>query len=67
MIIRSAIVCAAIAASVNCEEISVNRHFRGDIFSKDGKFNFNQFDLLHKIQALTHIVYVSARSIQFQG
>ena len=53
MIIRSAILCVAIAASVNCEEISVNRHFRGDIFSKDGKFNFNQFDLLHKIQVLT--------------
>ena len=39
MIIRSVLVCAALAASVSCEELSVNRHFRGDIFSKDGKFN----------------------------
>ena len=33
------LVCVAILGEVRAEEIIVNRHFKGDMFSKRGKSN----------------------------
>ena len=38
MIIRSVFMCAIIL-TVKSEGISVHRHFRGDIFNKEGELN----------------------------